>query len=761
MSKKTIHTGRCEGGLYPLKLLSKSSPNKQALAAVKPSTSLWHHRLGHASSRVIQQVLSRHQLPVSHNRNNTRVCDACQSGKSHQLPYPRSTSVSSHPMDLIFSDVWGPAPNSIGRHNYYASFIDDHNKFVWIYLLKHKSEVFQCFQDFHKLVERQFDRKIRAIQTDWGGEYQALNSFFKRIGIEHHVSCPHAHQQNGSAERKHRHIVEMGLTLLAHSSMPLKFWDEAFLTAVFLINRLPSKIIDNKTPFEKLFGRPPEYTFLRTFGCAVWPNLRPYNSKKLEFRSKQCVFLGYSNMHKGFKCLDPKEGRVYISRDVVFDEEVFPFASLHPNAGARLRAELDLLPDIIKNPSLEFENAKIGDQHLSSPAFTNRPSSHDDAGTKTGANAAGIHEQAAGGARYRLCHPTEDSVEADADSPVTTAIVSGSPARPPSVLEPGISSPPPQVGLSATTSSITPLESAPPMPHADPNEGALDSTVILPGGSSSVDELPAASSSEEAAGTTPVDPAVAATSSRPVTRLQRGIMKPKEYTDGTVHWCMNAQAQSEEPSSVEEALQDQKWASAMENEHQALLRNKTWHLVPRPKGRNVIGCKWVYKVKRKADGTIDRYKARLVAKGFKQRYGIDYEDTFSPVVKAATIRLILSVAVSRNWSLRQLDVQNAFLHGYLEEEVYMQQPPGYEDMSHLNYVCKLDKALYGLKQAPRAWYARLCKRLQELGFLPSKADTSLFYYSRGEYTIYILVYVDDIIVASSSPKATAALLKDL
>jgi histone deacetylase 1/2 len=106
-------------------------------------------------------------------------------------------------------------------------------------------------------------------------------------------------------------------------------------------------------------------------------------------------------------------------------------------------------------------------------------------------------------------------------------------------------------------------------------------------------------------------------------------------------------------------------------------------------------------------------------------------------------------------------VQNAFLHGYLEEEVYMRQPPGYEDKAHPNYVCKLDKALYGIKQAPRAWYARLCKRLQTLSFIPSKAHTSLFYYSRGGYSIYVLVYVDDIIVASSSQKAIEALLKDL
>jgi histone deacetylase 1/2 len=113
------------------------------------------------------------------------------------------------------------------------------------------------------------------MQTDWGGEYQKLNTFFKEIGIAHHVSCPHTHQQNGSAERKHRHIVDVGLSLLAHASMPLRFWDEAFITACFLINRLPSRTIQNTTPLFRLFATSPDYSFLRTFGCTCWPCLRP------------------------------------------------------------------------------------------------------------------------------------------------------------------------------------------------------------------------------------------------------------------------------------------------------------------------------------------------------------------------------------------------------------------------------------------------------------------------------------------------------
>lgn len=178
------------------------------------------------------------------------------------------------------------------------------------------------------------------------------------------MSGPHTHQQNGAVERKHRHIVEVGLSLLAHASMPLKFWDEAFLAAVYLINRLPSKVIKFDTPLERLFGQKPDYNSLRTFGCACWPNLRPYNTHKLQFRSKRCVFLGFSNMHKGFKCFDVSTGRVYVSRDVTFDEHEFPFSHLHSNAGARLRAEISLLPEHLLSHAYDQGGEKHSTDHM-------------------------------------------------------------------------------------------------------------------------------------------------------------------------------------------------------------------------------------------------------------------------------------------------------------------------------------------------------------------------------------------------------------
>jgi hypothetical protein len=196
----------------------------------------------------------------------------------------------------------------------------------------------------------------------------------------------------------------------------------------------------------------------------------------------------------------------------------------------------------------------------------------------------------------------------------------------------------------------------------------------------------------------------------------------------------------------------------MNLEFDALLKNRTWNLVPSLPSQNLIGCKWVFRVKCHADGSIERFKARLVAKGFHQQPGIDYGETYSPVIKPTTVCAILSIAISVGWSIRQIDIQNAFLHGHLSEDVFMAQPPGFQHPSYPIYVCKLNKAIYGLKQAPRAWFSRLSSWLLQLGFHGSLSDTSLFIYKSKSYTMFILIYVDDIIITCSNPAEIDELL---
>ncbi|KAJ0702566.1 putative RNA-directed DNA polymerase [Helianthus annuus] len=175
------------------------------------------------------------------------------------------------------------------------------------------------------MAERQFQTKLKSIQTDWGGEFRNLSSFFSSLGIIHRLSCPHTSEQNGTVERRHRHVVETGLTLLAQSHVPQRFWHFAFEIAVYLINRMPSRTNNNTSPFEHLFKTTPNFSFLRVFGCRCYPHLRPYNKHKMDFRSTPCVFLGYSTSHHGYRCLDPTTDRIYVARHVRFVKSSFPF----------------------------------------------------------------------------------------------------------------------------------------------------------------------------------------------------------------------------------------------------------------------------------------------------------------------------------------------------------------------------------------------------------------------------------------------------
>jgi hypothetical protein len=209
--------------------------------------------------------------------------------------------------------------------------VDDFSKYTWLFPLATESEVCATFLCFKHLVETFFHTKIKSVRSDNSGEFRPLQTALNSMGTSYRLRSPQTHHQMGTVERKHRHIVETGLSLLATANVPFIFWDSAFEIATYLINRLPSKVTKQKSPCECLFHIPPDYKFLKIFGCECWPFPRPYNSSKLSFRSTSCVFIGYSKNHLGYKCLHLPSGRVYIARHVVFNENSFLFSTPNSN----------------------------------------------------------------------------------------------------------------------------------------------------------------------------------------------------------------------------------------------------------------------------------------------------------------------------------------------------------------------------------------------------------------------------------------------
>lgn len=229
--------------------------------------------------------------------------------------------------------------------------------------------------------------------------------------------------------------------------------------------------------------------------------------------------------------------------------------------------------------------------------------------------------------------------------------------------------------------------------------------------------------------------------------------RPRILRSGKTYALNSVQDAVCNPSTVEEALksrESKEWRAAMQAEYDTLQKNSTWKLIEKPQGKNVIGCKWVFTCKRRADGTVEKYKARLVAQGCSQRHHIDYFETYSPVIRHSTIRLILAVSAQMNLIVNHIDIVSAYLNGTLQEEVFMFQPPLFEDQKHPEKICKLEKALYGLKQAGREWNLKIDSVLHEMGFKRCSADNCV-YFKKNEVDFIILgLYVDDIILACSS-----------
>lgn len=663
-TKQMIGTGYESRGLYYLQ-----SPSSIA-CTISESPSLLHRRLGHPNLNKLRKMVPQ----LSHLQS--LECESCQLGKHVRSSFSSSTQSQAYaPFDVIHSDIWGPSRvTSILGPKYFVTFIDEFSRCTWIYLLKERSELFGVFQNFFKEIQNQFNSSIRILRSDNAKEYfsASFNSFMAHNGIIHQSSCPHTPQQNGIAERKHRHIIETARTLLIHANVPSKFWGDAVLTAVYLINRMPSSALQNKVPHSILF--PGESMFRvtpRVFGSTCFVHDLTPGLDKLTARAVKCVFLGYSRVQKGYRCYCPSKHRFYISADVTFFEDT-PFFTLP--------VESEDISQVLPIPSLL-------------PVIPSTPILDRSTSTSESSNPRPLQTYQR---RQHLAPVNPPSTEHSEDP---------------------------------DDSSTVPVSSSTP----DPPETS--------------DDLPIALRKGIRLSRNP----------HPIYNfLSYHRLSPSHYT------FVSALSSITIPKTLQEALSHSGWRQAMIDEMTALESNQTWTLVPSPPGKSIVGCRWVYTVKIGPDGSIDRLKARLVAKGYTQVFGLDYGDTFSPVAKIASVRLLLSMAAMRHWPLYQLDIKNAFLHGDLEEEVYMEQPPGFVAQGECSrYVCRLHKALYGLKQSPRAWFGRFSSIVQQYGMIRSEADHSVFYKCSSNKFIYLVVYVDDIVITGNDHDGIAGLKQHL
>ncbi|KFD60150.1 hypothetical protein M514_27678 [Trichuris suis] len=624
------------GSLYELDCVAAEDSARVATSAT--CLHRWHRRLGHRDLSGIKRLLSEGLATGIDVKmcGKSVICESCVKGKITQKRFQKGMRRSVRPLDLVHSDLCGPMPTITPSGNrYMLTLIDDYSRFTVVRLLRSKDEVTGAIMEYVAKMKNRFGRKPIAFRTDNGGEYagQQLKKYFREEGIEHQTTIPYTPQQNGVAERKNRSLTEMAKCMLLDAGLHNRFWGEAVRTAAYLQNRLPSRSVD-RTPFEHFLGRKPELGHIRVFGSKVFCLVPKQRRRKWDDKAVEGVLIGYDDATKGYRILDPKTNRTWVSCSVKIVEK----------AGVE---------KCIAAPEPEGE--------LERELMTSQPKE---------------------GVLANLDRPEEERLPTAASNQVSNV-------------------------------------------EEDRNLSE-DEGLILPATKTLI---------------------------RRSHRANKGI-PPKKL-------CYRVQVPRKmEPSSWDEMLslspeEKEKWMSAAEEEMKSLKDYKVWELVDLPQGKKPISCKWVFKAKLDSQGRVQTYKARLVARGFSQKYGEDYDETFAPVVKHDTIRVLFAVAAARGLHVRHLDVKCAYLNGKLEEELYMEQPQGFVEAGKESKVLLLKKSIYGLRQSARCWNRKATEALSQLGFVPSQADQCLFTRKEkdGEST-YVLLYVDDLLVAGSSEKLT-------
>ena len=595
---------------------------------------LWHFRMGHPSTERLQCMKSYYPI-LSNDKSFT--CNTCHYAKHKKLPFPSSISHASHVFDLLHMDIWGPCSKpSMHGHKYFLTIVDNHSRFTWVHLMHNKAETRPIIMNFITSIETQYDSKVKIIRSDNEPEFM-MHGFYASKGIAHQTTCVETPEQNGIAERKHQHLLNVTRALLFQANLPPGFWCYALTHAVYLVNIIPTPFLHGISPYEKLHGRPLDIANLRVFGCLCYVSTLKANRKKLDPRAHPCIFIGFKANTKGYQVYNMHSHDIISSRNVIFYENYFPQIS-----------EL---------------------QQLDSNSSTPLPASFS-------------------------TNQYDSPIEPITQEPINVDHLTKSSSSPPR--------------------RSTRARHAPTYLQDYHHDLSINNT-----SASTFVRYPLSS-----------------------------VLSYSRLSPTHKHFVLSISS-TVEPSSYAEASRHDCWIKAMKAELQALQSNETWRLTLLPPQKTAIGCRWIYKIKYRADGSIERYKARLVAKGYTQMEGLDYLDTFSPIAKLTTVRLLLALAAVNQWHLRQLDVNNVFLHGELDEEVYMQVPPGLT-VSNPQLVCRLQRSLYGLKQASRQWFTKLSGFLVSHGFQKSNSDHSLFLRFTGSITTVLLVYVDDIILTGNS-----------
>nr|AAK70631.1 Putative copia-type pol polyprotein [Oryza sativa Japonica Group]AAM47283.1 Putative copia-type pol polyprotein [Oryza sativa Japonica Group] len=525
-----------------------------------------------------------------------------------------------------------------------------------------------------------------------GGEFKntQVEEFLDEEGIKHEFSAPYGPPQNGIVERKNRTLIEAARAMLDEYKTSDVFWAEAVSTACHAINRLYLHKILKKTSYELLSGKKPNVSYFCVFGSKYFILSKRPRSSKFSSKVDEGFLLGYESNAHAYCVFNRTSGIVEVTRDVTFDES---------NGSQGEQVVVHVVGDV--DPSQAIGTKAIGDI---------RPVE------------------------------TQDDQE-DRDQPPSstsnspTSAVSAEPEVPGPIDRNIRTSPGPEVPGSIVWNLRT--------------SGSED----VP--TAQVDGIDAAGTLEhiDQAQVPPVHhPRIHHTVQRdhPADNILGDIRKGVTTRSHVASFCQHFSfVSSLEPTTVEDALVYPDWVMAMQEELNNFTRNQVWTLVERPK-QNVIGTKWIFRNKQDEYGVVVRNKARLVAQGFTQVEGLDFGETFAPVARFESIRILLAYAAHHDFRLFQMDVKSAFLNGPISELVYVEQPPGFEDLKLPNHVYELHKALYGLKQAPRAWYECLRDFLLKNGFEIGKADTTLFTKKFKSDLFICQIYVDDIIFGSTN-----------